>query len=121
MAGIVGNLANRLFKSPFDDFDAHSPVILKLQPIQSADTSQIGDPTPRDNTLFNSSPRCIQAIFNSSFLLLHFHFRGRSHIDHRNPSCQLRQPLLELLSIVIGSGLLDLGTDLFDPPFYSTG
>ena len=41
-------------------------------------------------------------------------FSGRAHFDHRDAARELRQALLELLAIVIGGGLIDLGAQGFD-------
>jgi hypothetical protein len=38
-------------------------------------------------------------------------------MDHRHAAGQFREPLLQLLAIVVGGRLVDLGTDLVDPGF----
>jgi len=46
---------------------------------------------------------------------------GRPDLDHRHPAGQLRQPLLQLLAVVVGGRLLDLGPDLLDEMFPPPG
>ncbi len=48
-------------------------------------------------------------------LLLQLHLGGGADLDHRHAAGQLRQPLLELLAVVVGVGVVDLGLDLVDP------
>src|SRR2546422_13997 len=43
------------------------------------------------------------------------------HLHHAPPAPRLRQPLLQLLLVVVGGGLLDLGPDLLDPPLDRRG
>ena len=49
-------------------------------------------------------------------LLLRFHLRfgGRADPDHRDAARELRQPLLQLLAVVVAGRLLDFATDLVD-------
>ena len=47
--------------------------------------------------------------------LLELDLGGRADLDHRDAAGQLGQPLLQLLAVVVGVRLLDLGTDLVDP------
>ena len=42
---------------------------------------------------------------------LHFNFRRSANRNHRNATSEFRQALLQLLLIIIGSGLLDLRAD----------
>ena len=46
---------------------------------------------------------------------LEFHLGGGSGLDHRNTAGQLGQALLQLLAVVVGVAVLDLGADLGDP------
>jgi hypothetical protein len=49
--------------------------------------------------------------------LFDFDRRRAAAPDHRDPARELGQTLLELLPIVVGGGLLDLGFDLIGPAF----
>src|SRR2546430_8407655 len=63
-------------------------------------------------TLFRSGS--MQSIFHASLLLLHLGLGGSADLDHGHTAGQLRQPFLQLLAIVVGSGLFDLGAQLLD-------
>ncbi len=56
----------------------------------------------------------MHGIVNAILAFLNFDLGGAADADHGNPARKLRQPLLQLLTIVIGSGFLDLRLDLSD-------
>src|SRR5438034_1682226 len=47
---------------------------------------------------------------------LHLELSGAADADHSNPARKLRQPLLQLLTIVVRGRFLDLRLDLGDTP-----
>ena len=56
----------------------------------------------------------MQGVLDARLLLLHLDLGGRADLDDRDAADQLGQPLLQLLAVVVGGGLLDLGPDLLD-------
>ena len=56
-------------------------------------------------------------IFHAGFLFLHFSFGRGADFDHRNAADELREPLLQLLTIVVGGRLVDLAANLFHTAF----
>ena len=48
-------------------------------------------------------------------LLLHLRLGGSADLDDGDAAGQLREPLLELLAVEVGVGVLDLGLQLLDP------
>ena len=48
-------------------------------------------------------------------LLLQLDLGGRADLEHGDAAGQLGEALLELLPVVVGVGVLDLGLDLVDP------
>src|SRR5262249_56166291 len=46
--------------------------------------------------------------------LLHLDLSSATDADHGNPARELGQPLLQLLTVVVGGGFLDLRLDLAD-------
>ncbi len=54
-------------------------------------------------------------VLDAGLLLLHLRLGRGADLDHRYSADELRQSLLELLLVVVGRGLLDLGPDLLDP------
>jgi hypothetical protein len=47
--------------------------------------------------------------------LLHLRLGGSADLDDRDAAGELRQPLLQLLAIEVGIGVLDLRLQLLDP------
>ena len=86
-------------------------------------TREIGDTTDgahqRHTTaghhaLFDRGTGGVQRIFDTGFLLFHFDFRGRAHLDHGNATGQFGHALLQLLAVVVGRGVVDLHADFVD-------
>ena len=59
----------------------------------------------------------MQSVFDAGLLFLHLGFGGRADLDDGNAAGELRQALLQLLAIVVGGGLFDLGAELLDAAF----
>jgi hypothetical protein len=53
-------------------------------------------------------------VLDALLLLLQLDLGGRADLDHVDPTRQLGEPLLQLLTVVVGVGTLDLGLDLAD-------
>ena len=51
----------------------------------------------------------MQRVFDTGLLFLHFGLGRRTDLDDGNAAGQLGQALLQLLAIVVGGGLVDLG------------
>jgi hypothetical protein len=47
-------------------------------------------------------------VLDAGLLLLHLGLGGRADLDRRDAAGELRQPLLELLAVVVDVGVLDL-------------
>jgi hypothetical protein len=54
-------------------------------------------------------------------LLLQLHLGSGTNLDDSDAAGQLGQPLLQLLAVPIGIGVVDLGTDLLDPALHIVG
>ena len=98
-------------------FDADLLVAFELQAFQSRGRAQQRHAAARNDAFFDRRASGMQRILDASLLLLHFGLGGRADLDHRDAAGQLRQPLLQLLAIVIGGGLVDLGAQLLDAAF----
>ena len=59
---------------------------------------------------------CVAQFFDARLLLLHLGFRGRPHLDDRHTAHEFRQPLLQLLAVVVRGRVLNLRADLLDAP-----
>ena len=56
-------------------------------------------------------------VLDARFLLLHLDLGRGADTQDGDAADELRQALLQLLAIVVGRGLLDLGPELFHPAF----
>ena len=55
-----------------------------------------------------------EGVLDAVLLLLHLDLGGRADVDDGDAAGELGQALLELLAVVVGGGVLDLGLDLGD-------
>ena len=53
-------------------------------------------------------------VLDAVLLLLELHLGGGADLEHGDAAGQLGEALLELLAVVVGVGVLDLGLDLVD-------
>ena len=53
-------------------------------------------------------------VLDAVLLLLELDLGGRADLDHRDAAGELGEPLLQLLAVPVGVGVLDLGLDLVD-------
>src|SRR5690606_20458343 len=67
-----------------------------------------------ENPLFNGRTAGVQRILDAGLLLLHRHLGGRAHVDLGHAAGELRQTLLELFTVVIAGGGVDLVLDRLD-------
>src|SRR5439155_22197252 len=97
-----------------DDAHAHRFLLLELERIERALRAEQRDTATRDDALFHRGARGVHRILDPRLLLLQLHLGGRADADHRHAAHQLGEPLLQLLAVVVGGGLLDLRPDLLD-------
>src|SRR5207253_11514270 len=70
-----------------------------------------------DNAFFHGRAGCMHGILDASFLLFHFRLGRGAYFDHSHATDQFRQPLLQLLAVVVAGGLVNLAANLFHPAF----
>src|SRR5262249_48204935 len=56
----------------------------------------------------------VERVLDPILLLLDLDLGGAAHADHRHAARELGQPLLQLLTVIVGRALLDLRLDLAD-------
>ena len=117
-ASIDGNLVQWAFESLGNDASTGSDVTIFDRLSELVDhglgTKQ-RDAATSDNTLFNSSLGSRHSIFDAVLLFLEFDLSSGADLEDSNAAAQLSETLLELLTVVIAVGVLDLGLDLSDP------
>ena len=113
-AAVADDLANRLLAGAADDVDADLLVAFQLELLESRSRAQQSHAAARDDAFLDRRASGMQSILHASLLLLHFGLGGRADLDHRHAAGQLRQPLLQLLAIVVRGGFVDLRAQLLD-------
>ena len=116
-ARVLRDLPQRLFAGAPDDVDADLLVARQLQGVQGLGAPQQGHAAARNDAFLDRRASGVQSILHPSLLLLHLGLGGRADLDHRHAAGQLRQPLLQLLAVVVGGGFFDLGAQLLDAAF----
>ena len=108
-SGILGDPAERLFQRAAHDPNTGLLVgIFELQLVESFGDPQQANPAPGNDPFLNSSAGGVHGVFDAGFLFLHLGFGCRAHLDDGDAANELGEPLLQLLAIVVGRGVLDL-------------
>ena len=69
-----------------------------------------------DDPLLGRRAGRVQGVLDPGLGLLHVRLGRGTDADQRDAAGELGEPLLELLLVVLALGLLDLATELVDPP-----
>src|SRR5271167_4329386 len=98
-----------------DDRDTDLFGLARAHVVEHARRANQRDAAAGHYALFDCGAGGMQRIFDACLLFFHLDFGRRADANHRDAADQLRQPLLQLLAIVVRGGLLDLGANLLDP------
>src|SRR6266498_3528453 len=113
-AGVDGDLLQRLLERAAHDHRAGRLVTDQVDLVQRVLRPQQGHAAAGDDALLHRRAGVGDGVLDAVLLLLELDLGGRADLDHAHPTGQLREPLLELLAVVVGVGVLDLGLDLVD-------
>ncbi len=116
IAGVDGDLTERFLERPAHD-DA-SGLLVGVATANLVDgflSTQQRYATSGHDALFDGGTGCRHGILDAVLLLLELHLGGRADLDDHDTAGQLGETLLELLTIPVGVGVLDLALDLADP------
>ena len=91
-------------------FSSPSSVLMSFVDRRSAAHQR--NAAARDDALFDGRAGCVHRILDARLLLLHLGLGCSADLDDGNAANQLGQPLLQLLAVVVGGGLLDLRANL---------
>src|SRR5262249_42080683 len=115
LARIPNDLTKRFFERSLDDSDADVlVVVINLEVLERLLCSKERDSTAGNYAFFDGCLRGVHRVLNTSFLLLQFGLGSRADLDNRDAADEFRESLLELLTIIVGSCVIDLGANLFD-------
>src|SRR5258705_3924648 len=87
-------------------------VVLGLDALQLLGGAQQGDAAARYDAFFNRRTGRMHRVIHAVLALLHLDFRRAADADHRDAARELGQTLLQLLTVVVRRGFLDLRLDL---------
>src|ERR1700733_14891022 len=76
--------------------------------------AQQSDATARYDAFFNRRTGRMHRVINAILALLHLDLGRAADADHRDAARELGQTLLQLLTVVVRGGFLDLRLDLVD-------
>ena len=114
-AGVEGDLLERGLERNLDDVGTGGLVTGQLQLVQHRGRLQQGHAATGDDALLDGGLGVADRVLDAMLALLELHLGGSPGLDHRNTAGQLGQALLQLLAVVVGVAVLDLGTDLRNP------
>src|SRR5829696_6298969 len=114
-AGVLGDLADLSLKRFQHDVDAGLDVgVLTLKRFSRCFGTEQRNAAARDDTFLDRRAGGVKSVLDAVLLLLHLHLGRTADADDRDAARELRQTLLELLTVVVRGGLLDLRLDLGD-------
>src|SRR3954452_4509321 len=114
-ARVLGDLPDRSLKRFQDDVDAGLDVIvLTLKRLSRCFGPEHRNAAAWTDTFLDCRTGGVKSILDAVLLLLHLDLGRTADADDRHAARELRQALLELLTVVVGGGLLDLRLDLGD-------
>src|SRR5215208_1286086 len=114
-AGVFRDLTDRGFQRLQHDVDAGLHVgILVGDPTDRLLGAQQRDAATWHDAFLDCGASCIERILDAILFLLDLDLGGAADPDHRNAAREFCEPLLQLLLVVVGRRLLDLGFDLAD-------
>src|SRR5437879_5481665 len=106
--GVLRDDPDRLLERAADDLDAGLLVVIGAPDlVERLLAPQERNAAARHDALLDRGAGRMQRVLDPGLLLLHLGLGGRAHVDHRDAARQLREPLLQLLLVVIRRGLLD--------------
>src|SRR5690606_36771611 len=98
------------------DVRAGEVVALEVELVQHAGGLKQGHATTGDDARLDGRASRGQRVLDAVLLLLELDLGGRADLDAGDAAGELGEPLLQLLAVPVGVGLLDLGLVLGDAP-----
>src|SRR6266508_2267355 len=114
VAGVLGDPVGRQLERPAHDLGAGRLVADQVQLVQRGLGAQQGDPAAGHDALLDGRTGGRDGVLDAVLLLLQLDLGGRRVVDNTNAAGQLGEPLLQLLAVPVGVGVLDLLLDLAD-------
>src|SRR5439155_8158856 len=103
------------------DLQPDELVAGELQTVERLGAAQQRDAAAGHDAFFDRRLRRVHRILDARLLFLHLGLGGRANLDDRDAAHELRQPLLQLLAVVVRRRVLDLYTQLLDAALNGLG
>src|SRR5690606_969883 len=121
-AGILGDLPHRRLKRAADDVDAAGLVVVRaFEASERLGRVEQRSTATGDDAFLDRGAGRVERVVDAVLAFLDLDLRGAADLDHRHAAGELRQPLLQLLTVVVAGRGLDLGANLLDPGFDVVG
>src|SRR5215203_4656061 len=115
-AGVLRDLTDRSLKRLEHDVDAGLDVrVLALETLHGRLGAQKRDAAAGDDAFLDSRAGGVKRVLDAVLLLLHLDLGRAADADDGDAARELGETLLQLLTVVVRGGLLDLRLDLRDP------
>src|SRR5712671_1058618 len=115
LARVDRDLARRPGQRLAHDLDAGLlVVVLGAQALELLGGTEQGDAATRHDAFFHGRTGRMHRVINAVLALLDFDLGRAADADHRDAAGELGQTLLQLLTVVVRGGFLDLRLDLVD-------
>ena len=88
--------------------DAELLLVGDLEAVERGLRAKERDAAAGDDALFDGRARRVQRVLDAGLLLLHLGLGRRADLDDGDAAGELREPLLELLAVVVARRVLDL-------------
>src|SRR5690606_4013466 len=114
-ARVRGERAQRVLDRLADD--VHADLLVLVRTLDGLDRRQAADErhaAAGDDALLHGRAGRVERVLDARLLLLHLGFGGGADIDDGDTAGELREALLQLLTVVVAGGFLDLAADLVD-------
>src|SRR6266702_206313 len=116
--GVDRDLAGRRGQRPAHNIDAgFLVVVLGAQPLEMLGGTEQGDAAARHDAFLDCRTGRMHRVIHAILALPHLDFGRTADADHRDAARELGQTLLQLLTVVVRGGFLDLRLDLADAGF----
>ena len=87
---------------------------MSVEAVERLARTQERDAAAGHDAFFDRGLRRVHRVLDARLLLLHLGLGGRADLDHGHAAHELREPLLQLLAVVVGGRVLDLRAELLD-------
>src|SRR5439155_1185313 len=115
-SGVDRDLAGRIGQPLAHDLDTGLlVVVLGAKPLEVIGGTEQGDAAARHDAFFNRRTGRMHRVINAIPALPHLDSSGAAGAAYRDAASELGQALLQLLTVVVRGGFLDLRLDLVDP------